>query len=537
VALSPLTRRSPTVVLVTMIMAVGVLTPTDARGPARARSRFASAPALAASPGLQSIPLVVTGASLIDGNGGPPLRDAVVVIVDGRITSAGPRGSVSLPPAATRIDAAGKYIVPGLIDTNVHLSLYGGTAERYETLVRYYARERDIVLEAAQIQLKHGVTTVRDSYGLLPPLVEIRDAIAAGRHVGPRILAAGNIVGWGGPYSVSFSLIREQALTLFQEQVNDDISQGVGEDLVDMDPEELRTAIRKYLDKGPDFIKYGGTAHFARPSFIGFSPEAQKIIVEEAHQRNKVAETHATTADGLRLAIDAGIDLIQHPEMLGSRPLPDALVQAIVQKKIVCSMLVNTMTGDAWKKHLKDREEAEKKRSEQEKKGERPSRARTSAEARQREADEGVGLEMRRRNVQTLIKAGAVATIGTDNYWAAAPELSRTRKPEAQDHGIGSILAIEGLVELGMTPAEAIVAATKNGAIAARGIDQFGTIEAGKRADLLILDADPLADIRNLRKLSQVVRDGRLIDRDKLPEQRVLSRGSESSTSSSERRQ
>ena len=91
------------------------------------------------------------------------------------------------------------------------------------------------------------------------------------RRSDPRILAAGNIVGWGGPYSISFSLIREQGLTLFQEQMNDEISQGAGEDLVDMDPEELRVAIRAYLDKGPDFIKYGGTAHFARPAFIGFS--------------------------------------------------------------------------------------------------------------------------------------------------------------------------------------------------------------------------------------------------------------------------
>jgi imidazolonepropionase-like amidohydrolase len=132
-------------------------------------------------------------------------------------------------------------------------------------------------------------------------------------------------------------------------------------------------------------------------------------------------------------------------------------------------------------------------------------------------------MEMRRRNAQKLIKAGAVVTIGTDNYWAAAPEFSRTPKPDSQNHGIGSIVAIEGLVELGMTPDQAIVAATKNGAIASRGLDEFGTIQAGKRADLLILDANPLEDIRNLRKLSTVMRDGRVIDRAKLPERRVLS--------------
>src|SRR4029453_12364092 len=186
----------------------------------------------------------------------------------------------------------------------------------YETLAKYHPRQKEIVLEAAQLQLKHGVTTVRDSYGLLLPLVGVRDQISKGEAIGPRILAAGNIVGWGGPYSVSFSLIREQGLTLFQEQVNDEVSQGAGEDLVDMTPEELRTAVRAYLDKGPDFLKYGGTAHFARPAFVGFSPEAQKVLVDEAHARNRGAETHATTTDGLRLSVEAGIDLIQHPELL-----------------------------------------------------------------------------------------------------------------------------------------------------------------------------------------------------------------------------
>lgn len=465
----------------------------------------------------------IVGATLIDGNGGAPVADAVVVVNGGRITAAGPRTSVTVPAGATTIDGKGKFVTPGLIDTNIHLSLYGGMADRYETLAKYHARQRDIVLEAAQIQLSHGVTTVRDSYGVLPPLVYVRDEIAAGRAVGARILAAGNIVGWGGPYSVSFSLTREAGLTMFQEQVNDEIAQGAGEDLVDMNPEQLRAAIRAYLDKGPDFIKFGGTAHFARPAFIGFSPEAQKVMVEEAHRRNRGAETHATTSDGLRLSIDAGVDLIQHPELMGTKELPPSLIKTIVDRQIICSMLVSSMTGDAWKKHLKDRDEVMAKRAEAEKKATGPQRPKTSAELRQREAEEGLDLEMRRRNAQTLIKAGAVVTVGTDSYWAAAPEFSRAPKPETQDHGIGTVLAIEGLVELGMTPAQAIVAGTRNGAIASRGLDQFGTIEVGKRADLLLLDADPLADIHNLQALSVVIRDGKVIDFKALPAARVLS--------------
>ena len=136
------------------------------------------------------------------------MPDAVVVVTGDRITAAGARASVTVPAGATVIDGTGQFVVPGFFDTNVHLSLYGGVNDRYETLVRYHSRQAEIVLEAAQLQLKHGVTTVRDSYGVLPALVETRERIAKGQAVGVSILAAGNIVGWGGPYSVSFSLIR-----------------------------------------------------------------------------------------------------------------------------------------------------------------------------------------------------------------------------------------------------------------------------------------------------------------------------------------
>ena len=84
-------------------------------------------------------------------------------------------------------------------------------------------------------------------------------------------------------------------------------------------------------------------------------------------------------------------------------------------------------------------------------------------------------------------------------------------------------MAIEGLVELGMTPSQAIVAGTRNGAIAARGLKDYGTLEAGKFADLVVLTADPLADIGNLRKTAMVIKDGRIVDRDRLPQSRVLS--------------
>jgi imidazolonepropionase-like amidohydrolase len=464
----------------------------------------------------------IVGATVIDGNGGPPVRDAVIVITQGRITAIGPRAGVSVPPGAGVVDASGRFVVPGFIDTNVHLSLYGGMRDRYESLVRYQPRQNDIVLEAAQIDLKYGVTTVRDSYGMLIPLTQVRDRIARGEAVGARIQAAGNIVGWGGPYSVTFSLTPERDLTLFQEQMNDYVSQGAGENLKDLSADELRIAIDRYLDKGPDFLKYGGTSHFSQPTFIGFSPEAQKVMVEETHKRGLGAETHSTSIEGLRLSILAGIDLIQHPELMTPREMPADLIAMIKQRDIIGSMLVSTITGDAWNKHVKAREEAQKKIADAEQKG--IGHTLTSIELKKRESDTGEDLETRRRNAQKLIQAGCILTVGTDSYWGAAPELAREPKPENQDHGIGTILAIEGLVELGMTPAQAITAGTKNGARACRREKDFGTLEVGKLADLVILEADPLTDIHNIRKVRTVMQAGKTVDTAHLPQTRVLSR-------------
>jgi imidazolonepropionase-like amidohydrolase len=288
----------------------------------------------------------LVGGTVIDGNGGAPVADAVILVSAGRITAVGPRASVTVPAGATTIDARGRWIVPGMIDTNVHLSLYGGQNDRYETLVRYQNRQDDIVLEAAQIDLTFGVTTVRDSYGMLRPLVRVRDQINRGEKVGARILAAGNILGWSGPYSFSFSRVMGQ-LTLFQEQMNDEVAQGGGEELMTMTPDELRAAINAYIDKGPDFIKYGGTSHFSEPTFIGFSADAQKVIVDTAHSRNRFAETHSTSLEGLRVSIAAGIDGIQHPELLDGRDMPADLIATIKERRIICSMLASSITGPA----------------------------------------------------------------------------------------------------------------------------------------------------------------------------------------------
>jgi imidazolonepropionase-like amidohydrolase len=409
--------------------------------------------------------VAIVGATVIDGNGGPPMRNATLVVVGKRITALGPRESVTVPAGAQVVDGEGKFVTPGFIDSNVHLSHYGAASpERYETLVRYQHRQPEVILEAAQLHLRRGVTTVRDSYGQLVPLMQVRDAVARGEAIGPRMLVAGNIVGWGGPFSISFGLIKDTGLTLFQEQMNDALAQGAGEELMDMTPEELRVAINKYLDKGPNFIKYGGTSHFSSPTFIGFSPEAQKVMVEETHKRGLIAETHSTKIEGLRISVLAGVDLVQHPESLAGRQYPDSLVQLLRDHKVICSLHTKGTTGESWQRSLERVTAAKKEAAKNE-----SDRPKTLAEQRRERSALGLDGETRRINEQKLIQGGCIVSIGTDNYWDAAPEFRRTPMPANQEHGLGTIIAIEGLVELGMTPSQAIVSATKHGAMAARG--------------------------------------------------------------------
>jgi imidazolonepropionase-like amidohydrolase len=463
----------------------------------------------------QETAIAIVGVTLIDGNGGAPLADATIVVMNEQISAVGPRSAITVPPGARIIDGRGKFATPGFIDTNVHVSPLSGQT----SFARYWDRLEDVILQASQLHLKYGVTTIRDSYGPLRPMIAVRDAIARGQAIGPRTYVAGNIVGWGGPYSETFSRTREAGLTLFEEQMNDLFTEGTGEELLHMVPEELRVAINKYLDLGPDFIKYGGTAHYEYPALIAFSPRAQEVIVQETHKRGLIAETHSATPEGLRISILAGIDLIQHPRSLGGRELTDELVQLIVDRKIICSGLSNTTSGKPWKDHLKKRERVLSERQEAEKEAQR-SAPKTTAEIRREREELGHTLEVKRRNDERLIKAGCIVSVGTDNTTSIAPEFRRTEKSEHQDPGIGTILAIEGLVELGMTPAQAIVAATKNGALACKALDKFGTLEAGKLADVLLLGADPLADISNIRKLEVVMKEGRLIDIASLPTKR-----------------
>ena len=469
-----------------------------------------------------SCAIAIVGATVIDGNGGPPLADAAVLVRGTRIEAVGTRSSVRVPDCARRIDGAGTFVTPGFVDTNVHISLGGSM----ESNVRYQDQRFDITLEGAQLHLKRGVTTLRDSYGILEPLLAVRDAIKRGEVIGPRLLVAGNIVGWGGFFAKTFG--PPDPKNLWEEQLNDDITEGSGEELILMGPDSLRAAIKRYLDHGIDFLKFGGTVHTSFPTTLVFSPRQARVIVEETHRRGLIAETHATSPEGLLIALEAGIDLIQHPEVLET-PLTDELMKAIVPRGVICSMNTNSHTGKSWRDFLARRRRVEgeaREAAQDSARGSRtwPARKRTSRELFEANVRPNMP-RVYRANAERLVKEGCVVSVATDNDLGGAPEFERDPGAwRAREPGIGTWLSIEGLVELGMTPMQALVAATKHGAMAAKGLEEFGTIEAGKLADLLVMDASPLDDIGNIRRLSVVMKEGAIVDIAKLPTKPIFSR-------------
>ena len=185
---------------------------------------------------------VIAGATLIDGRGGAPVKDAVVVVDGGKFVGAGARGSVDVPAGARTIDAKGKFIIPGLMDANVHLVL----GSSIEFIVRHEGRYDQLIEEAAQISLKNGLTTVFDSWGPTQPLLDVRERINSGKIPGARIFIAGNIVGFSGPFGRDFNVAAETTATSpLVRRINRLWEENTGPDLLWMTPEQVGVEIRK----------------------------------------------------------------------------------------------------------------------------------------------------------------------------------------------------------------------------------------------------------------------------------------------------
>jgi imidazolonepropionase-like amidohydrolase len=276
--------------------------------------------------------LIISGAAVIDGVAPRPVEDGAVWIEGARIKRVCRRDELRAPPGAKVIDARGKYVIPGLMNANVHLLM----DIRLENLVRYMGRYDELIVEAAQITLQNGVTTVFDTYGPRRFLMAGRDRINAGATPGSRIFCAGNIVGFDGPFSEDFSRKAEElASTALSKRINSIWVENVGRHLMWLTPEQVATEVRAYIAKGIDFVKYASNEHFgsSHGAFLTFSPQVQTAIVGEAHHAGVTAQAHTLTVEGLRIAVEAGCDLIQHANHTGPALIPQATLESMARRR------------------------------------------------------------------------------------------------------------------------------------------------------------------------------------------------------------
>ncbi|MGE0555142.1 MAG: amidohydrolase family protein [Gemmatimonadales bacterium] len=440
--------------------------------------------------------LAIVGGTIIDGTGAAPVANGVVVMSNGRISAVGPAASVQVPAGATRIDARGKYVIPGLMDANLHL----GLNIDLETLIRFEHRYDEIVLEAAQIALKTGQTTVFDTWGPRDALIAVRDRIDAGQAIGSRIFLAGNIIGFSGPLGPDFiGAAAAHVSKAFAKRINDTWEQGTGRELLWMSPDSVRARIRAYAKSGVDFLKYGASGH-VEMSLISFSERVQRAIVEEGHRAGMTVQTHVTSLESLDMAIEAGVDIITHGDISGpAYPIPPETIRKLVDRGIAVSVLAITDQRLA---------------------------------ALEKESPDGVltpYLKIAKQNNRNMTAAGVRLMVSTD-AGIANPILgaeSRTLAADTVDArvalGEGHFNALVALEQAGMKPMEILKSATSNVARAYRKDDLLGTLEAGKAADLVLLDANPFESARNYRRISAVIKDGKVVDRDALPTKPVIS--------------
>jgi imidazolonepropionase-like amidohydrolase len=440
------------------------------------------------------------GATLIDGTGAPPVPDAAVVVRDGLIAWVGPARALDPEREVRRIDVAGKYVIPGLMDANVHLVLHSDP----EILLRYEPGcYDDLVVEAAQVALRAGVTTVFDTWGPLEALRRVRDRIDAGEVVGSRIFFAGNIIGNDGPWSDDFSPggYRGAFNPAVVDAINRHWEQGVGGDLAWMSADDVRHAVCDYIaSRGIDFVKYASSAHSGF-KFIVFSPDAQRAIVEEAHAVGLTAQACTLTPEALKIAMQAGVDLLQHGDSTGRHPMPKQTLELIVERQLPCVAFLKT------ERHVAALD------------------ANTEMPEHWRAA-----WVVKDRNGRELIKAGARLLLAADAgifgpTVETSPRLGALFRdlPDVPLHlGAAHLLWLQAAIERELAPMDALLAATRNIAEAYGKADDLGTVEPGKRADLLVLNDDPLVDVQNYAHIVHVVKDGAVVDRSRLPERPIL---------------
>ena len=401
--------------------------------------------------------------TVIDGNGGTPIPDAAVLIRDNKIRAVGRKADISLPAGeVTTIDAGGGSILPGLIDAHVHLMLENINVERMMAKpfsLRFYES-----IDIMRRTIDAGITTVRDAGGAD---LGLKTAVENGLVVGPRVqisvtalsITGGHADGWF-PSDNSFHLMPGYP------GMPTNICDGV---------EDVRRKVREVLRAGADVIKICSTGGVLSPTdhpeFTQFSPEELEVFVQEAAYRRGVkVMAHAQGAEGVKNAVRAGIHSIEHGIFLD-----DEAVELMLEKG---TFLVPTLLAPVAVIEIAES-------------------AGTMPEYGVRKAREIIEYHV--ESIGRAYKAGVRIAMGTD--------------AGVMPHGT-NLRELNLMCGLGMSPMESLVVSTRVAAECLGMDEQIGTLEPGKLADLIVVGADPLEDVRILEdndNVLLVMKDGQVL--------------------------
>ena len=400
--------------------------------------------------------VAIVGASVVDLKGGPPVADAVVIVEGDRIKAVGPAASTPVPAGAEVIRAAGKWVVPGLMNMHTHYGLVLPGRQGAELANETEAALALRMAANARLSLLSGVTTTRSTGESKGADYALRRSIERGETIGPRMFTAGETLNVTGGHGWNPS---EEGLD---------------------SADAFRRAVRRRAYDGADWIKIaisGGIADtHGDIAASHMTSEEVAAVTDTAHRHGLKVTAHSGSSVATLEAIEAGLDCVEHGYFL-----TDEVLDRMVEKGVwlVPTIVVAQRTVMEFFKKIGSPDWY---------------LARVAS----------VG-ESHFKMLRSAIKHKLKIALGTDQF-----------PFEPNDGTTATIREAQYYVEAGMTPLEALRSATIEAATLLGVQDRLGSIEPGKLADVILTDADPSKDIRSLRSIKLVMKSG-VVYRNDLP--------------------
>ncbi|HZF13565.1 MAG TPA: amidohydrolase family protein [Thermoanaerobaculia bacterium] len=402
-------------------------------------------------------PIVLKAARVFTSTSEHPLTPGMVLVEGNHITQVG--ASLPVPPGAQVIDLGDATLLPGFIDAHVHLAMELGPdyyRDFYQGALRFPAEQALYAAKYARLTLEAGFTTVRDVGSGEFIALGLRNAINAGIAAGPRMLIANHGIGSTGGHADEAPFPPDR------------IKPGGTIEGICNGPAQCREAVRYQIKYGADVIKCmpsGGVLSLSDPVDVPeLTQEEMNAIVSEAHAWHRKVAAHCHGDAAAKIAIAAGVDSIEHGSFL-----QDDTLRLMKEKGVY---LVPTLFAGAWV-------------------GEQADHFPPPIAVKARAASAAM-----QSMFQRALKAGVKIAFGTDSA--------------VEPHGLDA-REFALMVKNGMTPAQALLSATRSGADLLGLADQIGTIETGKLADLVAVPGDPLQDIKQTEKVSFVMQGGKVV--------------------------